>query len=139
MTQEEYLLDTLEYYSVDPINRRCISESIEIGCRYSPVTIKKEGLSEGCGIGRKLSPEAALEWDKLGTTTIYRIFLRPEMKVLAPEWMQEMDVDFLSDIQRLHDVSYNWCDKGLSNYGKASLVSIIISYELNKELFSKYL
>lgn len=44
-------IDTHKYYTED-LNRRCAVEYSK--CTYSPRTINKEGISEGCAVGRLL-------------------------------------------------------------------------------------
>src|SRR4051812_25883876 len=67
MTQKEFLLDTLEYYTTD-VNRRCVST--HDACFYSAINAGKEGISDGCAIGRHLpSEEVKLQLDGKGTIT----------------------------------------------------------------------
>lgn len=136
MTKEEFLLDMLDYYTVDPEGRRCNSEA---GCYYSPETIGKT-TSEGCAIGRKLDREFANrldeEWDG-GISVQDIIKTYPDF----PEYMYEFDINFLSECQELHDMPYNWDFDftGLSTVGKKSVESMIQKFDLDKSKFEKYL
>lgn len=138
MTKEEFLLDTLEYYS-GHLERRCEADGV---CKYSPKAVNKQGKTEGCAIGRHLSEEGKLAFDNLPLNGITHI--RQDYPVTfakyAPLWMQEMDTFYLSAIQALHDSDDNWTDKGLSYYGKREVKTIIENFSLsNPEQFDKYL
>lgn len=134
MTQEQFLLDTVEYYSTDT-NRRCVSSN-NGGCKYSPVNAHKEGISEGCAIGRHLSPELQLKLDnRVGGTSVAYDGIFEQL----PEWMKELTQDFLRKIQSLHDSDEYWNEKGLSLNGKEKLKEIIIRFSLKEELFEKYI
>lgn len=138
MTKEQFLQDTIDYYSVDPENRRCINGTT---CAYSPANANKEGKSEGCAIGRHLSPEVQTKFDKgINCTplnlTIFAIMNNQEARKLLPEWMQKMDASFLSDVQCLHDINTYWDSNALSNKGKERVNTIIAEHKLSTELFS---
>lgn len=133
MTLKEFLLDTIEYYTTDT-NRRCIRGN---RCQYSPVTLKLEGTSEGCAIGRHMTPENALKADQYDIASIGFVFkLRGS---LLPDWMRSIDVEVLREIQDLHDTSDYWVDNGLSNQGKSALVRIVEYSKLPIDPFQKYL
>lgn len=130
MTELELLNDTIAYYSVDPVNRRCYN-SINGACAYSPKTINKVGLSNGCAIGRHLRPEVQKRFDTTSQlSTIGRIISDDENKKLLPEWMQKMNVDFLTDIQNLHDLDIYWDENGLTESGKFAVKYIKNTYIL---------
>lgn len=133
MTRDEFLLDMLEYYVPDPVNRRCVNENEE--CRYSPVTFGIQDRSEGCAIGRKLSPELAKEIDDAeGSIGIEDVLGRYEL----PEYMNDDNSTFLRKCQVLHDLNEHW-DTGLSEKGIDKVICIIDEFKLNKELFTKFL
>lgn len=130
MTQTEFLLDTLKYYCEDT-SRRCVKEGI---CNYHPSTL---GLtnSEGCAIGRYLPEELALKFDSNGVVGVENIFEN------LPENLRLLTLDFLVDIQCLHNINNHWNTdtEGLSVKGKDDLVTIIEQYGLDKNLFVDYL
>ncbi len=136
MNKEEFLLDMLDYYTVDPEGRRCNSEA---GCYYSPETIGKT-TSEGCAIGRKLNTDFANrldeEWDGgIGISEIINDY--PDF----PDYMYDFDINFLSECQELHDMPYNWDFNsiGLSTVGKKLVERMIEKFNLDKSKFEKYL
>lgn len=143
MTQLEYLLDTLEYYSVDPEKRRSfiLIEPGRQSCKYAPV---KE-TSEGCAIGRKLigTTEQKQAWDKSYASYmgIVGTYLGPINDVvdIRPEWMKDMSMNFLQELQRFHDNKSNWADVGLTREGKYNLKSILEEYAIPVYPFEKYL
>lgn len=135
MTQEEILLDALEYYTVDPVGRRCSNNGI---CYYSPKTIHKEATSEGCLIGRLLPPELAQKIDtgefEIGIGSVIL-----EGMYRLPDFMNEDNIDFLEKCQRLHDGDRNWTDAGLSKQGIQGVSEIIERYNFDVNKFSKFL
>ena len=139
MTPEEFLKDTIDYYSTD-INRRCVS-SKGGSCVYSPKNAGKVGVSEGCAIGRHLTDETKELFDKykgenIGCPDILDIFKSDEMRHHLPIWMQKMDKYFLNRVQSLHDRTSSWDGKnGLSTTGKMRVNSIIENYKLKMERY----
>lgn len=121
MTREEFLLDTIKYYSEDT-SRRCATES---RCTYSPKTLNKN--SEGCAIGRWLDEELQLELDALGAVPVQNKKVFDKL----PKWMQSMETYFLQHIQDLHDTGYCWSESGLSQFGKDKVNEMIEHYTLN--------
>lgn len=117
MTKEEFLEDTIQYFS-DP-NKRCVSDFGN--CFYSP----QDSDQTGCAIGRFMTPENAQLADNLGGAdglnykTMYSIY-----RSLIPEFMLEWNLDFLDNVQRLHDNSEYWNKTGLSEQGKKYLQEI---------------
>lgn len=110
MTAQELLYDTVHHYNS---GNRCVTDSV---CTYSPITIGKEN-SEGCAIGRWLSPELALQIDteRIGQNSSISdvIDLYP-----FPEWMKKMGRVFLKTLQNLHDSNSCWDETGLSQGGE---------------------
>jgi hypothetical protein len=140
MTQTELLLDALEYYTIDPVGRRCIGVD-EIGlstCYYSPKSISKQDTSQRCLIGRLLNPDLAELIDtkesEIGINTLISNGL-----YTLPSFMNGDNKYFLCDCQSLHDGDRYWTETGLSEYGKTRVSYIIDEHNLDKELFSKFL
>ena len=121
MTPQELLEDTIAYYSVNPAERRC--KAIIGSCHYSPKTANKP-TSDGCAIGRHLSDEVKEKFDFRGGSIYFIKKYALELFALAPQWMQDMDIDFLRNIQGLHDVSDFWNETGLSQEGKECVEQI---------------
>lgn len=119
MTREQFLLDTIKYYSKDT-SRRCVSEG---KCTYSPKTLNKN--SEGCAIGRWLDEDLKLELDvNADSVQCDEVFQR------LPDWMKSLGKSFLNSVQVLHDEDDNW-DSGLSKEGEYKVNLIIDTYDLN--------
>lgn len=136
MTRDEILLSTLEYYTIDPINRRCVSD--EGYCQYSPITALKKDLSEGCAIGRLLDKDLAREIDvKEWQIGIDDLIAQGEYTL--PEFMNKENSAFLYDVQVLHDINKNWKPNGLSFEGVTFVRNIIYKHDLNLNLFTKFL
>lgn len=134
-TKEEFLLDALEYYTKDS-RRRCTSRG---ACTYSPTNSAKNGISEGCIIGRHLSRKNQLLADNIGEDTNIKHILETH-STLIPLWIRNFGGDFLLDCQLLHDNSANWNSvSGLNSIGISSLKTIIREYNLNEDLFKQYI
>lgn len=125
MTREEFLLDTIQYYSED-VSRRCVQGN---KCTYSGKTLDKN--SDGCAIGRWLPEEVKLDVDAIGDVPVTKEVVFEKL----PDWMKEFGKSFLLDIQDLHDYNNLWNSSGLNDQGKSKVNYIITNYELN---ISKY-
>lgn len=137
--KEEFLLDMLEYYTTDT-ERRCVMsyENKSFFCKYSPKSLGISNKSEGCAIGRKLSPELALELDnKYGGDEIKEIYEKFSGEL--PEWINEKTLDFLSSCQVFHDSDSYWTESGLSETGVIKLGEILHVENLSTKPFLKYL
>lgn len=125
MTAQEFLYDTVHHYN---LNNRCVTTA---KCTYSPITIGKEN-SEGCAIGRWIDPELAYKIDKEVSekdSSIRNIF----GKYPLPDWMTALGVDFLMEIQDLHDYGNYWYSEGLSEEGKKQVRRICKDFNLGYE------
>lgn len=131
MTREEFLLDTLEYYSQDP-SRRCFHTETRI-CYYSPVNADNPN-SEGCAIGRWLSPDLQLKLDNES----YPGINTDDVFEQLPDNLQQLGQSFLSSVQSLHDGN-SWCQGGVINSNIYNLKRIIQNYELDYKKFEKYI
>jgi hypothetical protein len=134
---EEFLLDTLEYYSAD-VNRRCTdSANLFSGCKYSPFNVGKVGVSEGCAIGRHMTPKNQKLADGCKNANIGYIFkTNPK---LIPSKLRSLGVEFLTRVQRLHDSDENWCKDGISRKGAIYVKSMVNEFNLSPDKFRKYL
>lgn len=125
MTREQFLLDTINYYSKDT-SRRSTNGNY---CTYSPVNSNSKG--DGCAIGRWLSPKLKLKLDSIGNPAVHNQIIFCKL----PDWMQEFGVKFLDSVQSLHDTSHCWDNSGLSIQGKKEVNNIIKTYKLNIPLY----
>lgn len=126
--------DALEYYTADPY-KRCVNNT---SCSYSPKRASKEGISEGCLIGRHLDSETQEKADDVKYDSDIRSILEYNPDFI-PLWMQDLGKIFLCDCQTFHDADKNWHPFGLSNTGKEALKRIIEYHSLDKSQFEKYL
>lgn len=117
-----FLEDMIEYYSKDPVSRRCINDENN-SCFYSPTTVSKEGLSEGCAIGRKLPKEVAERIDSIGCTVGVVDLDEEDLGNLF-----SLGTLFLSACQDLHDSNSYWNAEGLTVEGKSTLANIKQNY-----------
>ncbi len=131
INKEAFLLDGLEYYTVDPKKRRCI---VGAECQYSP-----SDTSIGCFIGKHLDSETSKDFDKsfdFGGEDISGILKGNYNK---PEWINKNNIGFLFDCQNLHDEGCFWGESNLSNEGKTELQTILNDHHISKDKFKKYL
>ncbi len=105
----EVLQDTVKYYTTN-VKRRCVDKNNE--CSYSAKTLNKS--SQGCAVGRLIPPKLRLEWDKkYPNKSISGI----QCKETLPENLLELGINFLNDLQSLHDQPNNWDKEGLTQRG----------------------
>jgi hypothetical protein len=115
----KFLNETVKYYSED-VNRRCVSD--DGMCYYSPTSAGKKGKSEGCAIGRKMTPYQKGAADRK---------IQPVDRLaenLIPVELKTMPMNFLFEVQTLHDRNEYWGDKGLSEEGKSRTAGIKQKY-----------
>ena len=96
--QLKFLDDTVSFYN---LGNRAVCH-VE-GCIYTP-----RDYTPGCAIGR---------WSNTPEKLNGRVRNEKNWPYL-PKWMQEMSIDFLQDIQLLHDRPRYWTTTGLSREGK---------------------
>lgn len=125
MTAQEFLYDTVHHYN---LNNRCVDDT---QCAYSPLTIGKNN-SEGCAIGRYLDPELAYQIDKERKGLNASINRVSELYSL-PEWMKQLDIALLTEVQNLHDEEMYWDSDGLSEMGKRKVRNICDQFNLSYE------
>lgn len=108
--QAKVLQETLEYYQQDPEGRRCTYDSV---CSYSPKTVGKESTSEGCAVGRLLTPELRERLDRENEgDNSNQVFFK------LPIEIQELGKGFLKGLQCFHDEDSYWDMEGLTEEGK---------------------
>ena len=123
------LNDVVEHFSSNPTELRSKSSR---GCFYNSQVNKPKSI--GCAIGMYISNENAIYLDDhcgsidaafddgyIDNLTLYS---------KLPKWMQKMDVNFLSDIQNLHDSDVNWTNTTISEKGKQTVQAIIKQFQL---------
>lgn len=126
----QFLVDTIAYYSKD-VKRRCTSG---ITCAYSPKSVGKEGISEGCAIGRHMTPANQVKADayaEFNNSSVDKIDEK-----LIPKKLINLGIPFLVQMQRLHDASQNWDEDGLTVIGKQKVGDIVEEFGLDNHLVS---
>lgn len=105
----EVLEETAKHYN--STNR---SQDPESGrCSYFP---PDDVESDGCAIGRLIEDKSlCVDFED---DSLQDIFYK------LPEWLQELGMEFLDDLQGLHDVKEHWDEKGLTERGKERYESI---------------
>jgi hypothetical protein len=103
-SKENYLVDLLDYYSVSPEERRCVGSP---QCFYSPITLNKL-TSEGCAIGRNMTPENAKKLDELEPDGMWYSDCVTKYRELFPKEMLLLNTMFLQRCQGFHDDGDNW-------------------------------
>ncbi len=120
--QLKVLNDTIKAYNV---NTLCIHETG--GCKYYI-----EG-KQGCAVGRLIDDiELRKKLDRNhegGETDVSSVF------ELLPDNVKELGVEFLTDLQALHDTKALWDDKGLNVHGKDRVGQIKRNHNLNPPIF----
>lgn len=140
MTQEEFLLDTLEYYSLDT-SRRCTNKDGR--CYYSPKNAVTTG--NGCAIGRHLPDalkealDAASDGDGITVEALFTDGDYPHLHQGVPDLLKNLPVDFLYKVQRFHDGNQNWNSSGLTDDGKRWVKATILFLHMDENKFQKYL
>lgn len=116
--QLAFLDETIDFYDS---NNRSVKNSKDFFncdnvCVYSPTE-----TSPGCAIGRHIEDKALLvKWDVINLP-INSDKLTDEI----PQHLFDLGVDFLRQVQRLHDDKVLWNEEGLSPRGKAEYERII--------------
>lgn len=116
-----FLDDTAKYYNIN--NRGVVPNSLHAGGRCQYASTEK---SPGCAIGRHVFTNVAKELDQLGN--IIDVYSKNRFDLL-PLWMREMGVNFLSEMQQLHDNGFDgrstyWDENGLTFNGIQKFESI---------------
>jgi hypothetical protein len=115
--QKAFLDYVAEFYN---LNNR--AETPAGGCVYHALE-----NSPGCAIGQFLPIDLQRKcFGSIGDIYYYR----PEEFNRFPNWMQEMSVDFLSEVQRLHDYSSYWDENGISEIGQKPYARIVERFDL---------
>jgi hypothetical protein len=118
-TELETLEETIQFYSEDTSRRSIIGSS----CRYNGPDGKH------CAAGRLMTKEG-LALEDIEGKSIKANILKHGRNILKPEY-REHNLDFLQDIQNLHDDDNYWDIKGLTKQGKK--MSITISTMIYKQ------
>jgi hypothetical protein len=125
MTKEEFLLDTLEYYTEDTTRR---GKEKGGACCFRSAEGKK------CAIGRFIPDEKYS--NDMENTPIYQL----KANGIFSADIIDLPENYLVHIQNFHDSDVCWgYEKELTWQGRERLEIIITDHKLEKELFQKYL
>jgi len=132
---QSMLQDVITEFGENPLERRSIKENGL--CMYIPPASKPN--SKGCAIGMYLSDKAANQIE--GSGLINQILIDETLTPYFPKWMLKMDLDFLIQVQELHDGKNYWHDDCISEEGIEKVKDICKEFELDfdKLIFPKYL
>lgn len=113
---QEFLEETVKHYNSN--NRSLFNGK----CAYIP---EDPSISEGCAIGRKLDPEYKELVLSKGFNTYYNV---EDLfgKCSTPKIFEGFDLNFLKNVQVLHDTKVYWDEYGINQNG-IFYVSLIIS------------
>lgn len=117
MNRQQLLNNTVNHFNSE---NRCVDKE-GVGCRY-------RFNNRGCAIGREISDSLSEESDLLRSSGVIKIYNK------LPNRLKRMGLDFLNEIQKLHDSGYFWSEKGLSNGGKIRLKRICKRFKLDNPI-----
>ncbi len=131
-TKEEQLAllnDTIAHYS-ENVNRRCVAidSNGQIQCKYSGTTINNTE-SDGCAIGRLLTPELRLMLDNNCGDTIPSGV--DNVWGDLPDEIKAYGQAFLITLQKLHDEPSYWGSEGLTERGQSCVDRIKVDISLD--------
>lgn len=122
------LQDIVTHFSKDPKGLRSVAGSaLTSECLYHP-DLSVTPKSIGCAIGMYIGWKTAKEMDYYG-------FIDDVPLDMLPEWMRDLNRDFLKKCQSLHDNGFNWDDDGLSENGKDKVMNMCKDFELEEIKF----
>jgi hypothetical protein len=124
-----FLNDMINHYNS---NNRCTRPDDKSECVYSPLTVGKTmEQTEGCAIGRLFEPDSAKELDNFESGSLPGI-IGDDKEKRIPEFFKT-HVDFFYRLQQLHDLPYNWDEKGLSDSAHGEVRYITARFITNEE------
>lgn len=118
------LEETIQYYSEDVDGRAARADNGR--CRYAGKSVDRPN-SDGCAVGRLLSPELRLELDEKCAGCIVN---SDEVWPRLPKNVRFYGKGFLRELQKLHDTPAYWNSHGLSTSGIKKVLEIKESYNL---------
>lgn len=127
-TKLKIVEETVAYYSQDVKRRSVFCDSLgnSTSCNYN-------SQYEGCAVGRLIPKLERVKLDeRFNNVTIKNIqkdskFLPSDFPIFS-KLLEDLGVDFLQDLQILHDSSSNWSEQGLTLIGEQ------VIKQLNKEI-----
>lgn len=121
---QQMLQDFIDQFVKNPESR----SKTEKSCTYNPSDPYK---SPGCAIGMYLDYDVAEKLDKYNAPGISSIFNDKNRKCLLPKWMQQLDIEFLKELQSLHDSSFIWISGSFGPLGKSRMANLCAEHGLD--------
>lgn len=122
--RKSFLEDTIKFYSEDT-SRRAVREKGSVPkCVYR---LNQEGLIKKCAIGRHIRDED-YNPEIESPSGILTNLLAQEV---LPIRVSQLGLEFLQNIQRLHDEDENWNESGISELGHQTVKEIKDWFNLN--------
>ena len=129
---QQMLQDVIDQFSPNPEELRSASSYGK--CTYHPSINKPKSI--GCAIGMYIGWESAKALDRRADTFIRKADTSIRKVINArgiPKWMKKIDIDFLSDLQYLHDNGSYWRLVGLSTDGMYYIATLCNKFKLDYE------
>ena len=114
-TRQELLDNTVRHFNS---MNRSIKDGTLNDCMYR----SEDGY--GCAIGREISDDLAKKLNNVSFGSVDNIFDK------LPLRLKNLGVNFLREIQFLHDLSGHWNKDGLSNIGRENVDRICEKFQL---------
>lgn len=136
INKEHWLINDLNYFNVNTRSEDFDELGISVGCKYIPA--HKNTL--GCTVGKRMTKEQQEEWEKVGNSVkdIFEIRNDDDAPPI-PIWVNDNSINFLQDMQSLHDLEKFWTEEGLSITGRNKVRNIIKKYSLDKSILKQHI
>ena len=109
---QDLLKDTVDYYSKDPANRRCVTDDGD--CCYT-------WGKNHCAVGRYLKPEYQKEDWSENNSSVYQLYENSDNMSIDQFLIDKthgLDYDFWIRLQDMHDTMSNWEEWDMDIDGK---------------------
>lgn len=123
MTKTKIINETVEFYSADT-SRRATNPGGS--CSYSIKILNDE--ERNCAVGRCMTGKA-LEVYGHQIESVYGLDRKANLDTLLRKKYHGHEVNFWTDLQRLHDSELNWQQNGLTETGKSLVIQLLETYK----------
>lgn len=124
MNEVEFLIDTINHYT--SLNRNVAWYGDSRICVYMPAN----DTSKGCAVGRHLLGFKGInDEDNISDFGTF-VHVHPE---LVPDWLRLFDVNFVLQVQQLHDSEEAWNNRGISDHGVVKVRDICRKFFIDFE------
>jgi hypothetical protein len=132
-TLSQILAENLAYY-VNDTTKRCVD--VDDTCYYSGETVGID--SDGCFVGRFLTPKDRLKADKMDIMGVATLIKRGDKYGIDIPSVIRNNESLFVEFQALHDLSGYWGKNELSELGKEKLKEVIQRFSLDGKEFEKF-